>query len=263
MGRRQSAENIRLIHDHAALLADQGAIERVSEAIRNGSTFVARRVIEPAFLREVRDYLTRVGQSSLPNYHPIVPGTPNFHRMNRLDDRAYVKGAFHQFCFFPWNQDVFGLFEKFRPIYRMKNLLSGLPADSFLSREPENGCTARIAFQVYPRGVGFLNPHRDPVDYHQLVVPTLLMSKRGEDYEEGGLYIETEDGRKIDCEAGFGPGDVVYFNAARLHGVDPIDPDAPERWHAFDGRWMALFAVNRIASNTAIADSMDLEEVDA
>jgi hypothetical protein len=49
---------------------------------------------------------------------------------------------------------------------------------------------------------------------------------------------------------------VVYFNAACPHGVEPIDPQAPLRWTTFAGRWMLLFAVNRLAGNTAIGNAI-------
>jgi len=31
------------------------------------------------------------------------------------------------------------------------------------------------------------------------------------------------------------------------------------RWHDYRGRWMLLFAVNRLTGNAAIADAVDLE----
>ena len=54
-------------------------------------------------------------------------------------------------------------------------------------------------------------------------------------------------------------GDVVYFNARCPHGVAPIDAEEPLRWHEYRGRWVRLFAVNRLADNTAIANAVDLE----
>jgi hypothetical protein len=56
------------------------------------------------------------------------------------------------------------------------------------------------------------------------------------------------------------PGDVVYFNDSCAHGVKPIDPDAPLNWPSYAGRWMLLFAVNRLAGNTAIGNAMDLDK---
>jgi len=115
-----------------ALLADAQRIEEVRANIAAGDIYIARRQFDPDLLRDVREYLQGVGRGSLPNYVPIDLGAPNFHRMNRNDSRAYVQGCFHQFVFFPWNQDPFDLFNVCAPIYHMKNRLSGLSAEKFL-----------------------------------------------------------------------------------------------------------------------------------
>jgi hypothetical protein len=253
--------HVRSVPDHAALLADEQAIAEARHNISEGDIYIARRVADPHVLRDIRDYLTTVGRSSLPNYARIEAAAPNFHRMNRADPRAYVQGCFHQFVFFPWNQDVFDLFALFTPIYHAKNRLSGLPAERFLGIEPQDGCTARLAFQFYPRGGGFLNRHSDPVDHHQLTVPIMQMSRKGEDFDSGGLYVQMADGTDLSIDDIAEWGDVVYFNARCPHGVAPIDPDVPMRWHDYHGRWMLLFAVNRLASNAAIGDAVDLDRV--
>ena len=244
--------------DAAALLRDEGRLARVKNSIAEGDIYIARRQFEPAFLNELREYLVGVGRGSLPNYAAIEPAAPNFHRMNRADPRAYILASFHQFVFFPWNQDVFDLFKVFAPVYHMKNRLSGLPADRFLGTEPQDGCTARLAFQMYPRGSGFLNRHADPVDHHQLTVPILQMSRKGEDFQTGGLFVQMANGEDLMIDDITEPGDVVYFNASCPHGVKPIDPEVELRWPSFVGRWMLLFAVNRLAQNTAIGNATDL-----
>lgn len=241
------------------MLADEQALTDLRQDIAAGDICIARSLFDPHPLREIRAYLTAIGRSSLPNYTRIEVGAPNFHRMNRVDPRAYVQGCFHQFVFFPWNQDVFDLFRVFQTVYHMKNRLSGLPADRFLGIEPQEGCTARLAFQFYPRGGGFLNRHADPVDYHQLTVPIMQMSRKGEDFETGGLYVQMADGTDLIVDDITDWGDIVYFNAQCPHGVAQIDPAAPLRWHDYQGRWMLLFAVNRLAGNTSIGNAVDLE----
>jgi len=252
------ARDVHTIDDHAAALSDPARIERMRADIEQGDAYIAKRVFPEHQLRRITDYLSGIGRSSLPNYHPIEPGAPNSHRVNMNDPRSYVRGTFHQFSFYPWNQDVLGLFPLFAPVYRMKNKLSGLPEESFVGLAPERGCAARLSFQFYPSGCGQLNRHADPVDYHQLVVPILLMSQRGVDFQHGGAFLERRDGERIDLEAG-DIGDVVYFNAQVCHGVAQIDPHVESDWLSFQGRWMCLFAVNRFSDNEAIADSVDLD----
>ena len=247
------------LRDHGTFLRDPLRVEKVRAGLRDGDVYIARGVVDPALLTEIRDYLVNVGRSSLPNYASIEAGAANFHRMNHADPRAYVRGSFHQFVFFPWNQDVFGLFDLFALVYHVKNVLSGLRVDAFLGQSPENGCIARLAFQMYPRGGGFLNRHSDPVDHHQLTVPILQMSAKGRDFREGGLFVQMADGRDLVVDDLTETGDVVYFNARCPHGVLPIDPSAPLRWLDYAGRWMLLFATNKLAGNAAIADAVDLD----
>ncbi len=233
-------------------------ISLMKEKILAGDIYIAKRVYPPEMVLEIRDYLKRVGQNSLPNYHPIEEGAPNFHRMNIWDERSYVKACFHQFSFFPWNQDVFALFDKARDVYRIKNLITGLPENKFIGRTPEEGCAARLSFQFYPKGSGGMNKHSDPVDHHQIAVPMLIMSQKGKDFMKGGGFAEKENGIKVDVDAACEIGDVVYFNAQIPHGVDIVDPATGSRWLDFEGRWILLFAINKLADNTAIANAREL-----
>ena len=207
-----------------------------------------------------RSYLEGVGRNSLPNYQAIRPNAPNFHRVNDSDPRAYVKGCFHQFAFYPWNQDILGLFARFRDVYCLKNRLSDVEEERFLGPQPDDECIARIAFQFYPSGKGFLNRHRDPVSYHQLVVPVVIVSEKGRDFQEGGLFVENDLGDRVCVDDITKPGDVVFFNASQVHGVAPIDPTESLPWTDFSGRWMILIAVNRLEDNASVGDSQDIDE---
>jgi len=257
------ARDVQFFDNHSSILGDRELIASLREQIEQGSVVIVRGAAETDLILRMREYLTGIGRGSLPNYHRIEPGCPNFHRMNRWDPRAYVQGCFHQFVFFPWNQDVFEFFRVFAPVYHLKNQLSGLEAEKFLGPEPEDGCTARLAFQFYPSGAGGLNLHQDPADYHQLTVPIMVMSQKGTDFHEGGAFVEKEDGSRINLDEICDLGDVVYFNATCRHGVEPIDPQSDSDWLSFQGRWMLLFAVNRLFDNRSISDSVDLARTEA
>jgi len=244
------------------VIGDEILIKEIRANVQNGDVYIARNVFSEDLILRIRKYLVKVGQSSIPNYQKIELGAPNFHRMNQVDPRAYVKGCFHQFVFFPWNQDYFNLFELSKEVYFLKNLISNLPADKFLKSEPEDGCTSRLAVQFYPQGQGFLNKHRDPVDHHQLTVPIMIMSKKGVDFQSGGAYVEKENGEKVILDDICNIGDVIFFNAHMAHGVEKIDPETKTEWLDFKGRWMLLFAVNKLFSNTTISDAVDLDKND-
>ena len=192
-------------------------------------------------------------------YEQFHEKTPNFHRLNRCDPRAFVKGCFHQFSFFPWNQDIFNFFEFLRFGFQIKNLVNGLPINRFLTESPEDGCTSRVIFQFYPAGSGFLNKHSDPVDKHQLAVPTLTMSRIGDDFQNGGAFVELPSGEKVHTDQITEIGDLLLFNARTPHGVEMIDPNENSDWLSFRGRWVMLFATNKLNADKSIQDAIDLE----
>ena len=253
------ARNILYATDLKALLNDPDKISEIRANILQGDLYIVKSVLDKNYVLKVREYLMGIGKNSLPNYQAIKVGAPNFHRINIWDDRAYVTGCFHQFTFFPWNQDIFKLFDATREIYYLKNLVNNLPKDKFLKPEPEEGCTARLSFQFYPKGIGGLNKHSDPVDHHQLTVPSLIMSKKGKDFHSGGVYVEDMNNNKKYLDDICDIGDVVFFNAQVPHGVKVIDEAKDEDWLSFEGRWMMIFATNKLFDNEDIQDSVDLE----
>jgi len=247
--------------DRHSVIANPSEGIEIQHRIRSGEVGVVRQFIDPSLTKEIRQYLTSVGRNSLPTYEPIDIGRPNFHRLNFDDERAHVRGCFHQFVFYPWNQDVFGLFHIFADLFRLKNLISGNPAERFAGRHGQDGVVRRLAFQFYPSGKGFLNRHQDPYGEHQLTVPTVCLSEKPQDFHSGGAYIEDEHGTRHFLDDKTALGDVVFFDARLVHGVELVDPDVSSRWLDFVGRWTCLIATNKYSSNSDIADAKDLGAV--
>jgi hypothetical protein len=238
---------------------DRKALDGLSAAVRARKVCIIRGVLTSDYVQAIIAYLTQIGRNSLPSRHPTLPGCPNHHRVYQWDELSYVKGCFHQFSFFPWNEDIFELFKKFAPIYHLRNILSGMPPDRYLARKPDDDCIARISFQFYPSALGAMNKHMDPVDIHQKAVPILIMSKRSKDFAAGGLYYEMDDGSRIFADDLGNPGDVVVTLAQLPHGVEKIDPELDPDWLQFRGRWSGVVAVNKMVTNAKIADAVDME----
>ena len=228
--------------------------------IQAGGVGVVRQFINQSLAMEIRDYLTKIGQNSLPTYEPIEIGRPNFHRLNHDDERAHVRGCFHQFVFYPWNQDIFGLFQIFENLFRLKNLITGNPAERFTGRHGEGGVVSRLAFQFYPSGRGFLNRHQDPHGGHQLTVPTVCFSEKSRDFQSGGAFIEDADGSRHYLDDETSIGDVVFFDARLIHGVEIVDPGVARPWLDFVGRWTCLIATNKVIGNNQILNAVDLDK---
>ena len=242
------------------IVNEPGLADAVRAKIQSGGVAVVRRFISQTLAIDMRDYLTKVGQHSLPTYEPIEIGRPNFHRINFDDERAHVRGCFHQFVFYPWNQDVFGLFQVFENLFRIKNLITGNASERFISRLGEDGVVSRLAFQFYPSGKGFLNRHQDPHGEHQLTVPTVCFSEKSRDFQSGGAFVEDVDGTRHYIDDNATIGDVVFFDARLIHGVEIVDSGVVRPWLDFVGRWTCLIATNKVTGNNQIPNAMDLEK---
>ena len=243
----------------AEALGDGKLIEEMREGLHQGVIYVARNVFPRDDLLRIREYLARIGQSSLPNYEPLTEGAPNFHRVYG-DSRSYVRGRFHQWSFFPWNMDVFDLFELVRPAYRLNNRVNGWPEDKYLGQEPQEGCVARLTFQAYPQGAGYIARHQDVAGPHKFTTVLLTLSDKGTDYRQGGAYFARSEDENEDFDADdvLRIGDLIYTHSEVVHGVAPIDPDARPNWLDFQGKWTLVLAVNKLAGASHIADSKDL-----
>jgi hypothetical protein len=54
-------------------------------------------------------------------------------------------------------------------------------------------------------------------------------------------------------------GDVIFFDARLIHGVEIVDPHVEARWLDFVGRWTCLIATNKVAGNNRISNAIDAE----
>lgn len=238
----------------------------ISKSIIDGNLIIFKSLIKKKNIESFKKYLIQIGKNSFPEYQPIRIGTPNHHRIMNIDPRSFVKGAFHQFSFFRWNQDMFDVFELFKKGYWLKNVLSGNKKEDFLNLQNKNknsdNVVARVSVQFYPAGIGFLNKHSDPVSFHQITAPLLIMSNKGlnEDFKSGGSYVCASETKKIYLEDHTSIGDLVMYNASIPHGVDLIDAQKKIPWFKFKGRWTAVLATNKVAGSNIIKDAIDLNK---
>ena len=143
-------------------------------------------------------------------------------------------------------EDVYGLRSAFVTLARFRNGLYGLPPEHAVHGTDDGFFTCARLHQ-YPRGGGFMVPHRD--HFSQVVTvdaglayyqPFLILSEKGRDYQEGGAYIDRE-GERILYEGSCLTGDVVVYDGRTIHGVADVDPLAALDLDRFSGR-VAAFA---------------------
>jgi hypothetical protein len=159
-----------------------------------------------------------------------------------------------------FDEDIFGMHAIFRRLIQFRNLLYALPRD-FTCHGTENGMWSASRINHYPRGGGFMAPHVDlgtsqlatDIGMERYVQLLLLMTKKGEDYHEGGAYIDL-DGKRYLFESECEIGDVVIYDGRVNHGVEEIDPMEPLDLASFAGRHVALVTLFKHFSKDSEAE---------
>jgi hypothetical protein len=189
-------------------------------------------------MRRVKDDTFPYFQSKPSEFHKMLEGTPDFHRL--IDLETGKKYSFevckHSAFFYPWNDDPLELFFTINKRWRVMKVLMGLQPDAYEKNTPKAGVVDRIQVAQYPSRIGFLEPHQDPY-LHQKLFFSGYMSKRGVDYMDGGFYLVAEGNKVIEVEEEIDVGDIGIGYATIYHGVAPCNRDKEPNWNSPEGRW--------------------------
>lgn len=145
-----------------------------------------------------------------------------------------------------FEQDVYGMRAHFVRLAQFRNKLYDLPPD-FAVAGIDDGYFTCARIHQYPRGGGFMVPHRDMyarlvttqfgLGYYQVFI---TLTEQGTDYLHGGAYIESGNER-IHFERETAAADVIVYDGRTVHGVADIDPLESLDLGKFGGR-VAAFA---------------------
>lgn len=214
-------------------------------SIRRFDAYIVRSYYPREKVLAFNDFLKQTSRASEPSWHPCLDGCPDYHRINDEYPKSYVRAKMHSYYFHRWNSNC-DLFQEFKEIFEIKNLLSGSDKDAHYDNIPSDGVISRVVSHQYPRGGGYLQEHIDPINPFSLIQTIIQSSQHGVDYQQGGLYVrETDDAEPVYLDAYSSLGDMIVASPDVRHGVAPIDPDVPLDWSKEDGRRMILPVIIR------------------
>lgn len=210
----------------------------IVDSLYAGDVYILRGAFTPAFMTGLRDATFDYFQSKPSEFHKMLEGTPDFHRL--IDLEAGKKYSFnvckHSAFFYPWNDDPLNIFPAVNFRWRVMKQLMGMEARAYENNTPKDGVVDRIQVAQYPSKIGFLEPHSDPY-LHQRLFFSGYMSERGKDYDGGGFYLVGRDDAVVDAEAEIEVGDVGIGYASVYHGVAPCNRNLEPNWNSPEGRW--------------------------
>jgi hypothetical protein len=218
--------------------ADRDFIRGFAASVYSGDLYIFLNAYKPETLRELRQRAFEYGRAIESSVHKMVDGCPDSHSCR--DWHTEVNGGYsstyHLFHFFRWNDDPLGLFELFGELYRMMKLVSGLSPNSFEKSIPSDGTIDRIEISHYPKGVGGIGFHTDPIGNIRFMC-TVTLTELGTDYKLGGFAVADKEDKVHPVEPLAPLGSIVGFLPSMCHGVEVIDPNRSADWESIDGRW--------------------------
>jgi hypothetical protein len=248
-GDRRSSAMDRLVWNDFTLGSD-GVSDSMVEALRanleRGGATVLRGVCTADEAMDIRHEL--LARSRVPGEDRIdvTLGAPNFHRVDDEAVRARLNRdhLYIRHYGLPWNarpdQSVFdrvGL-----SLVGLRNRLFHMDPVAFV-REPYAPYYAHWTVLHYPPGGAFLMEHSDRLEPNAQAECLLTLSRHGEDFHEGGLYVVDDRGERVWLDPVLEPGDLVVFRQDIPHGVAPVDPADAVDWNHDGGRWSMIIPV--------------------
>tara|TARA_Y100000588_G_C13945866_1_gene792098 strand:- start:47 stop:859 length:813 start_codon:yes stop_codon:yes gene_type:complete len=218
----------------------QNDLYNLCKDIYFGDIFIVRKAIDSKSILKLREKIFNFGITTESLFHKISEGVPNFHQIVDENPKFKILMRSHNFHFFHWNKDQFGIFPLFGDILKLFQIISGYHPDYFNDRKPSSDLVTRLQIHHYPSGGGYMSSHQDPSQFVKAFFLT-CMSSYNLDYFEGGLYVLDSKNNKLFLDPKVFIGDLILGYPTLIHGVQPIDPTKTLDWNSIQGRWMFLF----------------------
>jgi hypothetical protein len=221
------------------LKEEKSFVKSITDSIIKGDCYIIKNAFSKKFITDLRDNTFSYFKNKPSTFHKMLENCPDFHR--QIDFETGKKYSFHvckhAFYFFPWNKDELKIFKPINERWRLIKKLMGLNLDEFEKNTPKDGIVDRIQVVQYPSKEGFLETHTDPYKFQKFFISG-YMSKRGEDYKDGGFYFLDKNDKKLNIEDSIDTGDMGIGYATVAHGVDPVNLEKePDLNDKNDGRW--------------------------
>jgi hypothetical protein len=226
-------------------IKSESTVTEIRNGLRSGVVYKIPHNISIEFIKDFKKTLLSSLSYNDPGYSERIYGCKNNYRVHWNHKKQAIEGKFMSWSYYPWNSESTELFRKFKDIYVLRNKLAGLTPNKYLDTN-DKYFVARIAAQFYPSGEGYMGEHVDPFNVHQLAIPTILLSKPGVDYNDGGFFMLDKNERRVYLDNFLDLGDLFLFHPSIPHGVEIIDKNCDIDHSKGLGRLMIITAVNAI-----------------
>lgn len=221
-------------------------VNQITNSLIEGDIYILKSAFDKNFFNDLKSNCYNHFKDEKPSFHKMIEGCPDFHRIINIETgkKYSFKMCKHSFYFYNWNNDPLNLFSTTYERWRKIKKLMGYEPNIFEKNTPKDGPIDRIQVVRYPSKYGFLEPHSDPYKYQKFFISG-YMSKKGEDFVDGGFYALNSNDEIVDVEKSIDVGDLGIGFATIVHGVAPANRKKEPDWNdQNDGRWFYSLYTN-------------------
>ena len=211
------------------------------ESLLAGNVYVLKNCLIKEEVDKIIEDVSLKWKKGKFEFHKIFDGVPNFSRNVDETNNSKYACPFNRLSsyFFPFNEPKEKV-KTFKYIYRtlrMIKYISGYDEKIWEKNIPSNGIVDRLQVSCYPDTTGSMDLHQDPIAVQKFFISAYL-SKKGVNYEEGGIYCLNKNNKKVDLEQNIDVGDFSIGLATIMHGVDKIKTSQKNKvLGEHEGRW--------------------------
>ena len=222
---------------------DKEISKNIVNSLLAGDVYLLKNTFSKSYLKKLKNEAAKSWRTKKSEFFKIYEDCPNFYRAitEDLANMYSFKQIKQTQYFFPWNSDFCNLYQETYKRWRVLKYLSGFYKDVWEKDTPKDGIVDRIQIVKYPPNSGLLEPHQDPYIYQKFFI-SVYLSKKGEDYKDGGMYFINESKTKFMFDDLVDVGDMAFGFATLYHGVGISKTIEKNSNNDTAGRWfMGLY----------------------
>ena len=212
-------------------------------SLLSGDVYLLKNSFPVDYLEELKQKTAEAWKTKKSEFFKVYEECPNFYRniTQDLSKNYAFKQVKQTQYFFPWNPDFCNLYYEAYKRWRVLKYLSGFYKEVWEKDTPKDGIVDRIQIVKYPPNSGELELHQDPYLYQKFFI-SIYLSKKGEDYKDGGMYFINKDKETFHFDDLVDVGDMSFGFGTLYHGVSVSQSLENNIQDDINGRWfMGLY----------------------
>ena len=204
-----------------SLLLSNSNKKTIAKSIEVDGYFILRNAISTKFIDQQKKRWAQIFRKNIDSKY-FVRGNLILGESNFLSYSKIPSWCMFRYFEFLWNKSTDENAKNIHiELHKFRNSIQSLPEEMGLNYNTGN-YGIYISTSLYPPGKGMLEAHSDGHGELPILHYMLPFTFKGEDYDEGGLYIEDNHGNIIDIDSNIKKGDLIFFDGRNKHWVKKI-----------------------------------------